>query len=88
MLASEDPEDREWAVAKIVQIRQKKDGHQLRIRFGEEKKRPLNLQATSLRNLIDWKDENSYEPPITVNLTLEVIMNPCQLLANCLLTAC
>ena len=71
LLASEEPEDREWAVNKIVNIRQKKDGKQLRIRFGKEENRPVNLQATSLKNLIDWNSECT-EPPITVNLTLEV----------------
>ena len=71
LLASEEPEDREWAVNKIVNIRQKKDGKQLRIRFGKEENRPVNLQATSLKNLIDWNSDCT-EPPITVNLTLEV----------------
>ena len=72
LLASEDPEDREWAVNKIVNIRRKKDGKKLRIRFGEEKHRPVNLQATSLKDLIDWNADCTTEPPITVNLTLEV----------------
>ena len=71
LLASEDPEDREWAVTKIINIRKKKDGRELRIRFGEVKMRPVNLQATSLKNLIDWNSDCT-EPPITVNLTLEV----------------
>ena len=70
LLASEDPEDREWAVTKINNIRKKKDGRELRTRFGEVKMRPVNLQATSLKDLIDW--DNCTEPPITVNLTLEV----------------
>ena len=39
------------------------------VRYGPEKQRPLNLNATGLRDLIKWDLPTVKESPLTVNLS-------------------
>ena len=69
MVCSNDKEERQFAVEKILKIRGKNQ-------LGNSKPRPmklpkLNLAATQLQDLIDWK--GAKEPVLTCNLTKEEI---------------
>ena len=39
------------------------------VRYGPEKDRPLNLSATSLRDLVNWRLPTARESPLTVGLS-------------------
>ena len=67
LLASSNPQDRLFAVNQILKLR---NGDE----YGDNSVRPritpkLNLSATSLTNLISWKEEEVQEPAFTCSIT-------------------
>ena len=74
MLCSEVVEERKWAVAKIAEIRGEGDEDtQVGDHSVRERRTPdVNIDATKLKDLIDWT-EGVTEPPLTCNLTTAVI---------------
>lgn len=74
LLCSEDQEERMAGVQKIIEIRNGDDDT-----LGDLSVRPritpaINLNATSLLELIDWSDkEKVYEPPLTCKLKISEI---------------
>lgn len=72
MLASDDVEEREWAVSKTIELRKgaRYGETKVTVRYGKLKDRYVNMDATSYRNLIDWS--KAQESPLTVKLSTEV----------------
>ena len=73
LLASPNPEERGFAVEKIVTLRAGEE-------FGNNSVRPrrtpkLNLAATSLLDLIDWKTADVQEPSFTCSLATSEILS-------------
>ena len=74
MLSSEDKEDRKFAVDNIMKIRGKSELGDMSVRPRKTPK--LNLNATSLKDLIPWKTAECDEPVFTCKMTKEQI-NEC-----------
>ena len=72
MLASDDAEDREWAVSKTISLRKGAEYGETKVtvRYGKQKDRFVNMDARSYKDLIDWR--KAQESPLTVNLSTEV----------------
>ena len=47
------------------------------VRYGAERRRPLNLSATSLRDLINWSLPTAKESPLTVGFSKVVSTLKC-----------
>ena len=78
LLCSEEREERCFAVQKIKKVRQEKEtlgsrGGEGLVDIRTRRKVHLNKNATSLRNLIVWDDENISEPILTRDLPAAVI---------------
>ena len=76
LLASQDKEDREFAVRKTLDIRNGSEyGHQkFRVRNCPEKDRSLNKDATKIQDLIDWETPKPTESPFTVQLSTKEVL--------------
>ena len=73
LICSDDKKDREFAVQKILQIRAGREKGDLSVRVRRNPN--INLQATDITDLIDWKSERLYEPVFTCNMTISEIEN-------------
>ena len=60
LLCSRNPEDRKYAVKKIIQVRKRSDKDSEQIRAHHKVK--LNRKATLLKDLMSWEDETTCEP--------------------------
>ena len=70
LLCSEDKADREFAVEKILEVREAKveeNGANIRTRH----KTKINKEATSLKDLILWDCSEISEPVLTLSLSAE-----------------
>ena len=73
MLASDSAEDRDFAVQQIIKLRQGRAQ-------GDTSVRPfrvvnIRMDATDLYGLIDWDNEQIYEPLLTCHYTQNELMN-------------
>ena len=73
LICSDNKEDREFAVDKIMQIRGGAELGDKSVRLGRNP--TINLQATDLTNLIDWRKEKLYEPVFTCEMKISDIEN-------------
>jgi hypothetical protein len=69
LMGSKDAKDREFAVNMIMKVRGKKEFGDLSVR--DRKTPKLNLQATTLQNMITWKVREVHEPVYTCKLSRE-----------------
>ena len=66
MLASDDRDDREFAVQQIQTIRGQKELGDRKPRARRQPK--INIEATTLQDLIDWTVDSIHEPVLTCNI--------------------
>lgn len=74
LLCSSEPTEREFAVNKIMELRQ---GEEMGSTSVREFKVPssVNLEATNLLDIINWGDENITEPVFTSKLTTSQLIS-------------
>ena len=72
MLASNDAEEREWAVSKTIGLRKGAEYGETRgtVRYGKKPGARINIAATSIKDLINWS--TAQESPLTVKLSTVV----------------
>jgi hypothetical protein len=75
LVCSEDKNDRDFAVDKIIKIREGQDNPNV----GDTRCRPhrtptINMDSTSVRDLIDWQ-EKIYEPVFTCKMNIDDIQS-------------
>ena len=69
MLSSKDQKDREFAVTKILEIRNGNDKGDTNVRV--RKTPAIDINTTNLKELIDWNKEEVFEPVLTCSLTID-----------------